>query len=154
MTGDTQSHCHCQVNFGSNAEEEDEDNSKCKRGSFYMVVKDLMKSSPATEISITGYKVASKGDAALGEHGYDLTAEEGKPWVFVPKDKDPKSFSSGNAFRPLAQQLKPLHPNFTWMWRCQWHPVHAKLSLKKPFVTVNRDLKLESNKPIKLVKEE
>ena len=144
----------CQVNFGSNAEEDDEDSSKCKRGSFYMVAKDLMKSSPATEISITGYKVVSKGDAQLGEHGYDLTAEEGKPWGFTPKDKDPKSFSSGNAFRPLAQQLKPLHPNFTWMWRCNWHAVHAKLSLKKPFVTVNRDVKLEPNKPVKLIKEE
>ena len=62
-----------------------------------MLAKDLMKNSPATEISLTGYKVVSKGDAALGDHGYDLTAEEGTSWGFVAKDKDPKSFSSGNA---------------------------------------------------------
>ena len=84
-----------------------------------MLAKDLMKNSPATEISLTGYKVVSKGDAALGDHGYDLTAEEGTSWGFVAKDKDPKSFSSGNAFRPLALQPKPLHPNFTWMWEVQ-----------------------------------
>ena len=142
------------MNIGSNADDEDEDSSKCKRGSFYMLAKDLMKNSPATEISLTGYKVVSKGDAALGDHGYDLTAEEGTSWGFVAKDKDPKSFSSGNAFRPLALQPKPLHPNFTWMWRCNWHAVHAKLSIKKPFLTVNRDVKLEANKPVKVVKED
>ena len=119
-----------------------------------MLAKDLMKSSPATELSLTGYKVVSKGDAALGQHGYDLVAEEGSAWHFVANDKEPRSFSSGNAFRPSTQEVKPLHPNFTWMWRCNWHAVHAALSLKKPFLTVNREVKLEANKPIKIVKEE
>ena len=134
-------------------DEEDKDKTKVKSGSFYMVAKELMKTSPVSDISLTGYKVVSKGDAALGSHGYELTKEEGNPWVFIPKDKDPKSWSSGNAFRGIAVSPKPLVANFGWMWRTTWNPVHAKLTLKKPFLTVFKDIKLEAGKPVKLTKE-
>ena len=68
-----------------------------------MLAKDLMKNSPATEISLTGYKVVSKGDAALGDHGYDLTAEEGTSWGFVAFGQCIPTF--GSAAQAIAPQF-------------------------------------------------
>ena len=143
-----------QVSLGGGGEEEDDaNNTKLKRGSFYMVAKELLKSSPVANITLTGHSVTSKGDVALGHHGYEL-CPEGEAFLYAVKEKEVKSFTSGNALKGMALNPKPLLPSFCWLWRGSFLPVHAKISIKKPFLAVDRDLRLEANRPVKINKED
>lgn len=98
----------------------DEADQRVQKGSFYIVVKELMKTHNLADIDS---KVSTD-------------AQQGKPWFFLPKDKEPTSYTPGNAARNLIlmNDKISLHPAFSWMWRFGFDKVHSKLTAKKAFL--------------------
>ncbi|CAK9054489.1 unnamed protein product [Durusdinium trenchii] len=135
----------------------DEAEQKVQKGSFYIVVKELMKNHNLADIAVTGHTVSvCQPSAANGTHGFDIKvstdAQQGKPWFFQPKDKEPASYTPGNAARNvvLMNDKVALHPAFSWLRRFGFDKAHSKLTAKKAFLVCNQDVSLKANKPIKL----
>ena len=156
----------------STADTEDS-NSKLKKGTFYMIAKDLLKATAAQSLSITGHSVNVRSSPS--SHGFDIVAQDPK-WFFICKDKEPTSYTSGNAvrmclkqhFHPVAtcwQDMLHKHPiqclfvvlqfltKVAWMWRGAFDAVHGKITIRKPLLVVNRDLQLQAGKPVKLTRD-
>lgn len=137
----------------------DEADQKIQKGSFYVVVKELMKSHNLADIAVTGHAVSVRQPSAgTGTHGFDIQVDSkkdatAKPWHFQLKDKDPSSSTPGNAARNLLNGKVDLHPASGWMWRFGFDKVHSKLTAKKVFLVCNNDVSLKANKPIKLTRD-
>ena len=75
---------YIEVACGSSGGTGDDDNNvKLKKGSAYMVLKDIQASNPQA-LKVTGYDISIR--QVQGSHGYNLTAIDGERWFFVPKE--------------------------------------------------------------------
>lgn len=132
----------------------DEDNTKVQKGTFYIVVKELMKANNLSDITVTGHTIAVRQPSGTsGTHGFDIKEEH--QWKFILKDKEVNTNTPGNAARMLLDPKfkTSLHPAFTWMWRFGFDKVHGKLTAKKVFLTCASDVALSSGKPIKVTRQ-
>ena len=133
-------------------EGEAKEGAKFKRGSLYMIMKELHKLNGMQDVTITSYGKVSpvRGNGPGGKHGFHLnTPPPEQEFHYLLKGRPDAKQSSGNVFRKLATK-GPLSAGVAWMWRFQWSEVHSKLTARKPFLVVQKDLKLEKNRPVKL----
>lgn len=82
------------------------------------------------------------------KHGYVINPAKQDYFFVVKAPKADAKISSGNVFKALANG-KPVGGKGMWLWRFQWNEVHAKLSLRKPWLAVSSQLFLEKGKPVK-----
>ena len=76
----------------------DEDNTKVQKGTFYVVVKELMKANNLSDITVTGHTIAVRQPSGTsGAHGFDIKEEH--QWKFMLKDKEVNTNTPGNAAR-------------------------------------------------------
>lgn len=80
----------------------DEDNTKVQKGTFYVVVKELMKANNLSDITVTGHTIAVRQPSGTsGTHGFDIKEEH--QWKFLLKDKEVNTNTPGNAARMLLK---------------------------------------------------
>lgn len=128
----------------------DEDNeARVKKGSLYMVAKEMLKLFPSEKLLLTGHDITIRPVQEGQTHGFDISKQT-QSWGFTLKDKEVTSWAPGSAARTLVEKKVKLHPAAGWLWRFSFDKVHAKFTAKKPFLVLVSDVKLSPGKPVKL----
>lgn len=148
ISGSCQLLVSLQVIPSSGSNKAEDDMAMVHKGTFYVVVKEIMKTNHLSEINVTGYSVKVRNPTAgAGTHGFDLTKEP-QDFCYQIKDKESKEHSAGNVGRHLLK--KQLNENFGWLWRFTFEKVHAKLTARKVFCVLKQDVKLLAGKPVQI----
>ena len=126
-----------------------ESEAKLKKGTFYVVAKEVLKAHPADKLYVTGHDVTIRPATEGQTHGFDIV-KQADTWGFQVKDKQVANWTPGNAAKQIVDKKLGLHNAVGWLWRFAFEKVHSKLTAKKPFLVLLEDIKMQPGKPVKI----